>query len=288
MGKRIRRSILYVPSDDPKLVKKAPGTDADALLYELEDGIAPRDKIRARENLSVVSDLDLKSKELCVRINSIGTEFWLDDVRAALDIGVDTIVVPKLDAPWQLRTVVEILEQSDAENVQIIIYVERPEGWAALDEIVAVCGEYPRVTGVVPGNEFTAMAGGSLDPESMDRVREHIDVRLLSVAPMGEVDLFAGTYLELEAETPQRRYAERSRDLGYMGQIALSPSQVEIINDVYTPTAEEYNRAKRLVQEFEAADTGGILTDENLFVDKPVAEAYEQVIERYELVQEFR
>lgn len=283
MTDRIRRSFLYTPADTESLMRKAPDHDADAVIYELEDGIAVADKGTARENLSILADLEFDNQEVCVRINSLNTKWWFKDLRAALDAGVDTVVIPKVNYAWQIRAAVETTRQMASDPPEFLFFVERSAGWVNVGEITTTCSDHPEVTGVLPGNEFSAAVGAS---NLEGRARIHVLTEMTKYAPLGGLDLYNPLSLELEDMGYLRDFASEARELGYRGMVAVAPNQLDVINEVFTPSEAEYEAAKTVVEKFDATDAGGVLIEEAGFVDRPIVNPYRRTINRYNRVND--
>jgi citrate lyase subunit beta/citryl-CoA lyase len=285
MVKRIRRSFLYVPATREGLIRKGPNTDSDAIVHELDDGIGPRPekKEAGRANLELIGDLDFGEKEVCVRINSLDSEFWFDDLQAALAQDVHTILIPKVNYPWHIRTAVETTARLVEDPPEFIFTIERTPGFAAIEEIIRTCGEYNDVTGIYPGFEAAELIGADI---TSHRIRSHFNLETMRYAPLGDLELYGTPQIELDDMSILRESLKREKELGFKGRLAIHPRQVAVINEVFTPTVAEYDRANEVIGRWEDGSRNGFRMDDGEFVDRPLVNAYRQVVNRYNLVHD--
>lgn len=286
MTKRLRRSFLYTPADDPEMMAKAAETDADAVIFDLEDAI-PDDAVPdARGNVAdVTSDASFGDAERCVRINGYRTDRWLDDLLAAVESDVDTVVLPMIETAAELETFVAVARQADGATPEFVPTVETPRGLAAVEAVAERGGEFPEVTGLSFGfGDYTRAIGATGRPE---RVREHVSLRVVGAAATAGLDPLATVYQDFRDADGLRNAAERARGVGYVGQKAIHPAQIDVLNDVYTPTGEEVERARRFVERFEESPRDSLVVD-GVFLDTAIVEQYETVLARYEDIEGVR
>lgn len=279
-----RRSLLYSPGDRLDLLEKAFETDADTLIFDLEDAVSPERKPEARRNVVDLADeIDATPKEVCVRINGVEVGMVVDDVTAAIEAGVDSIKLPKVEAAWQVRTVLETARSVDPDaDLEVGISLETPAGILAGREIVIEAGALPAVTNVNYGNADYVTALGAPGPD--EALGDMLRFLTASYASVGGLDPIGSAILELDDPERQRRLAERNRAFGFIGMTAIHPDQVRIINEVFTPPAETVERARMMVERFEATDRDSIVVDGE-FLDAPVVERYRRVLARAEAIE---
>jgi citrate lyase beta subunit len=285
MVKRIRRSFLYVPAMRESLIRKGPDSNADAIVHELDDGIGPRaeNKRQGRDNLVLIDELDFGEKEVCVRINSLDSDYWFDDLQAALDQDIHTILIPKVNHPWHIRTVVETAQRLTDDDPEFVFTIERTPGFAALEEIVRTAGDYDSVTGIYPGFESAELVGADITSQL---IRNHFNLETMRYAPLGDLDLFGTPQIEIDDESVIRESLEIEKELGFTGRMAIHPKQVEIINDVFTPSEGEVDRAYKVIDHWEDSSGTGFRMDDGEFVDRPLVNAYRDLVNRYNLVHD--
>ncbi|GGL66257.1 HpcH/HpaI aldolase/citrate lyase family protein [Halocalculus aciditolerans] len=282
MTNRLRRSFLYTPADDAGMMRKAAESNADAIIFDLEDAI-PTDAIpAARDNLAAVLDAtDFGEREVCARINGLQTDDWEGDLRAATDAGVDTIILPMIERPEQLTAAVEGVREASDNVPEFIPTIETPRGLFNADEIAERGREFDRVTGLSYGfGDYTNAIGATGKPASMEAfVRQTV----VSAAALGGLDPLATVYQDFNDTEGLREHAAAARELGYIGQKAIHPAQLETLNEMYTPTQDEVDRARRFVDAFDGADRDSIVVD-GVFLDTAIVEQYRTVLRRHEEV----
>jgi citrate lyase subunit beta/citryl-CoA lyase len=282
MTKRLRRSFLYTPADDTDMMRKAAGANADAVIFELEDAI-PTDAIpEARETVAaVLADTDFGERELCTRINGLQTNHWKDDLRASIDAGADTVLLPMIERPNQLSTVVGVARDAGGDVPEFVATIETPRGLFNADDIAERGGELGPVTALSYGfGDYTNAIGATGKPASMEAfVRQTV----VSAAALGGLDPLATVYQDFTDTAGLRDHAAAARELGYIGQKAIHPAQLETLNEMYTPTLEEVNRARRFVDAFDDAERDSLVVD-GVFLDTAIVEQYRTVLRRHEEV----
>jgi citrate lyase subunit beta/citryl-CoA lyase len=278
-----RRSALFTPADDAAMLRKATRTAADAFVFDLEDAVPADAKTAARENLrEVVPDLDT-DREVAVRVNGVGTEYFADDLAAALDAGADAIVLPMVSSGDDVRTAWGALkEKADDltdrtdDPLPLRATIETPAGMWAGREIAAACRE----TGVVSlsfGFADYCTAIGA--PGTPDRVRERLELLTAELAAMAEVEPVASVHLDVDDEAGLRRVAERARETGFVGMTAIHPDQLPVINEVFTPDEAELAQARTLVAAFDESERDSLLVD-GVFLDTATVDRYRRLLER--------
>jgi citrate lyase subunit beta/citryl-CoA lyase len=283
MVKRIRRSFLFTPGDKPDLMEKAARTNADALIFDFEDAVPKSRKEDARENVrSIVSKVDFSEKEICVRINGLATEYWLGDLRAVIDAGVHTVKLPMVESPQEVVTVVEAANQLTDDLPEFGIALETPEGMLSGKEIATACRDIPPVTMLSFGlGDYSRTIGApGVTP---DRVREFLSHLTAAYASIGNLQPLGAVHSTVNDPEGQWESAEQFYELGYIGQAAIHPDQVDIINEAYTPGEELVERARTLVEEYEAVETDSIVID-GVFLDTAVVERYRNILRRHSAI----
>ena len=288
MTDRLRRSFLYTPADDREMMEKAADSAADAVIFDLEDAV-PDDAVAAsRENVAAaLADVDFGRTEVCVRINGLRTGDWEADLGAAVDAGVDAVVLPMVEEPDQLDRAVEAAEDAarsaDGEVPEFVATIETPKGLFAVDEIARAGGEMDSVTALSYGfGDYTRAIGATGRP---DRIRAFLSETVVSAAALGGLDPIESVYQDFADAEGLREQAAAAREIGYIGQKAIHPAQLDVINEMYTPTAAEVEDARRLVDAFDAAERDSLVVD-GVFLDTAIVEQYRTVLDRHAEVAE--
>jgi (S)-citramalyl-CoA lyase len=245
---------------------KALASGADIVCVELEDGIAPKDKAEARDRALALFETPQAEDgvERIVRINSMRERFGIEDVLAILatDTPPPALMMPKVRTPDEVVMLDQLLsERGHATRLHVII--ETNAGLEAAHDI-ARCS-----------NRIDALFFGGVDMAAELRCQNawepllHARSRVVHAAAGAGLDVIDVPWLDLDDMDGMRHAAEQARDLGFAGKGAVHPRQIAALNEVFTPGAEAIARARRIIAEFEAADTGLVVIDGKL-IEKPV------------------
>jgi citrate lyase subunit beta/citryl-CoA lyase len=237
MATRPRRSCLAVPGASERMLEKAATLDADEVVVDLEDGVAPADKDRARANLHLAR----ARGTLAVRVNKGSS----DDLEAAAAVA-DVIVLPKVESR-------EDVEWAAAAGLPLEVQIETARG---LVEVEAIA-QAPNVEALVFGPGDFAASLGVPTLTIGAGASEYAMARIAVAARAFGLQAIDGPYAALGEETELRASARRALALGYDGKWAIHPAQIEPLHDVFTPTADEVERAQRIL----AAADGAIRLD---------------------------
>ncbi|MDB4841449.1 CoA ester lyase [Planktomarina sp.] len=262
---RPRRSFIFTPGLKPEMFPKALASGADIVCVELEDGIAPKDKAEARRNALALFEQPQADDgvERIVRINSMRERFGIEDVNAVLatDTPPPALMMPKVRTPDEVVMLDQLLtEAGHATRLHVII--ETNEGLEAAFEI-ARCS--PRIDAMFFGGvDMAAELRCQNTFESMIYARS----RVVHASAAAGLDVIDVPFLDLDDPEGMRVEAEKVRDLGFAGKGSVHPKQIAALNEVFTPTQAQIARARRIISEFEKADTGLVVIDGKL-IEKP-------------------
>ena len=279
------RSFLFVPGDSDRKLEKAGGAGADALIIDLEDAVALEAKDTARQ---MAADYVRGRDDAWVRINPVDTEFWEADVEAVIPAQPAGIMLPK---PRHARDAVKLSERIDVlENHHgiehgrtriIALCTEHPEALLTLHSYV---GTVPRLAGLSWGAEdLLAAVGGTTnrDPEGNWLPQFELARSMcLFAAAAAEVAAIDTVFTDFRNEAGLLRYAANARRDGFSGMLAIHPAQVEAINKAFEPTAEEIERAQRIVELFEQNPGAGVVGFDGSMIDRPHLVQAQRLLER--------
>lgn len=278
----VRRSVLFSPGDQPELLRKAPESGADTVVFDLEDGVDPSRKIEARETVAAVLDEIDPDCEICVRINRIerGAREDLDTILAgALP---DTIVLPKVESEDDVHTIAE-LAQARASRLPVIALLETAEGVLDAAEI-ARAG--PTTAIGLGGEDLAADVGAGRTPENTEiqYARQHV-VLAASAAGVDAIDILLTDFEDtdrLRAET------EEAIRFGFDGKMAIHPRQVGVINEAFTPDPDDIEWAERVLAARDTAREAGraVFSVDGEMIDAPLIDRAEQILARAEAADE--
>lgn len=287
MRTRAARSHLFAPADNPKLLDRVFRTGADAVVFDLEDAVAPSEKAAARARLAAALERRPAGGgiPIWVRINTAAGDLWLDDVEAVVGPWLTGIRLPKAESVDDVRRVEEEIgrrEQAsglDEGSVRLALTIESAAGVVRCLEL-AGCG---RVHNLCFGNvDFLADIGARDSEDGIAALYAHSRVVLASTVA-GIAPPVAPVHTRLGDDDGLRRSSERFRDLGFVGRSCIHPRQLAIVHEVFSPTAEEIAAAREVVAAYDAAvgsASGVEVTAGGQFVDIAVVRRARLVLER--------
>lgn len=255
---RLRRSLLITPGDRPERIAKSATLAADAIVLDLEDGVGPEQKPAARSAIAdALRTVDFGRRERIVRVNAAGTPEHETDL-GSLDIArLDALFVPKVESADQLQRLAAWLDaqerrSSRARPIELIATIETPRG---LFNALAIAEATPRITALFFGSgDYTAATGSAVSERSLAVPRALI-VAAAAAARIEAID--AAWFVSVKDVGATRADALIARELGFSGKLVFHPSQIQVANDVFTPTAAEIARARRLIAAYAAARNEG-------------------------------
>ena len=280
----LQRSWMFVPGHRQRMIHKALGLDADALMLDIEDGVAPAEKDQARRLIGEALARERQPREPLrfVRINAIGHWRMEDDLAAVLRPGLDGLVLPKVESPAEVAAVESRAAAHEAAcgaRLKLLVAVESPAGLLAAPAI-ASCSE--RVAGLMFGAEDFGRELGlpaSRQGEAQDLL--YARSALVVAAASARVQAVDGVWVDLRDPEGLERFALQSRRLGFTGMSAIHPSQVAPINAAFSPGAEEIDYARKVIAAYEeaAARGDGSVAFGGQLIDRPIIERARRTLE---------
>lgn len=273
----LRRSQLVTPATTLRMIEKAAGLGCDSLVLDLEDAVAPAMKATARDTLRRACErLDFGDREVTVRINGLGTPWFLDDLLALEGLGVAGVVVPKVHRPEDVVVVDTLLRQLELRGgrrgLALLPLIESARGLEAAAEIGRASG---RVAALIFGaGDFTADTGIAFTPAAL----VHARARLALAAAAAGVQALDHVHPVVADLDGLRRSAEEARALGFHGKWAIHPAQVPVINEAFAPSPAEIDEARRIMAAYETAKAQGqgAITVDGALVDEAVLRIMER------------
>jgi citrate lyase subunit beta/citryl-CoA lyase len=282
----LRRSLLFVPGGEARKLDAARAAGADTLLLDLEDAVALPEKERARELVAgFLRGRAFGGSEPAVRVNAPGSPFFDDDLDASVSAGASAILVPKCEHPDVLAAVAERVAALEARGaapgspVRILALVETAAGVAAAAGLAAASH---RIEALCFGHADFCRDMGIAAADPSQGVVLHARCAVAIGARAGGVAPIDTVHLDVRDEPGFRREAALGLGLGYDGKLCIHPSQVPIANEVYTPTREQVEAARRVVEAARRARAAGsgVFTVDGRMFDAPLVAAQERVLER--------
>ncbi|MCP5028926.1 MAG: CoA ester lyase [Actinomycetia bacterium] len=293
---RLRRSELSTPATEEKMIIKAAASEADLVFLDLEDSVAPSEKVAARAPvIEALNGLDWGTKTRAVRVNGPHTEYChgdLVEIVTATRGNLDVIIIPKVKAPrdvWFVDTMLDQLEQElqlQPGGIGVEILIEETEALARVEEIAGCC---PRLEALILGvGDLSASQGIRLSPGGETAIKYPGDMwhyartRMIVAARANGLDAIDGPYANIRKPDGYREECHWSSTMGAVGKWAIHPSQIGIANEVYSPTEAEIERAKAVVKAVhDAEEAGAGAADLNgVMIDAATARIFEIILER--------
>ena len=270
------RSWLFVPADSERKIAKALESEADAIIFDLEDSVAPEQKAGARD---ILKGLPRRSNgpQWWVRVNPLGSEFHKDDLTLIASAYVHGIVLPKAESG---ADVTELAHRTGNIPIHAIV----TETAASLFGLLSYRDPKSPLVAMSWGAEdlSAALGASSKYDESGELSFTYKLARSLCLAGAvaAGVQPVDGVFADFRDEDGLRREAQAASREGFTGKLAIHPGQVAAINAAFTPSAEEVEHARAIVEAFDAEPGAGVLSVGGRMVDRPHLVQARRVIER--------
>lgn len=296
---RLRRCELSTPGSNEKMIEKALGTSADVVFLDLEDAVAPNQKVEARGKvIQALRSLNWGKKTRAIRMNNIETEYAYQDVIEVVEKAgdyLDLIIIPKIKAARDVFWVDTLLTQIETrlkmrKKIALEVLIEEVQALINVEEIAK---SSPRLEAIIFGpGDFSASQGvrmttigGSVTTYPGD-IWHYARSKIVVAARAAGIDAIDGPYADFRHPEGYREEAVRSSTMGFTGKWAIHPSQIEIANEIYSPTKDEVDRARRLEKAYAQAEADGLgaVTFEGVMIDAASVRIIRNVIEKADLI----
>jgi citrate lyase subunit beta/citryl-CoA lyase len=286
-----RRSCHSVPGSSEKFLAKAPGLPADMIFLDLEDAVAPLEKEAARPKVvEAIKGQDWGDKVLCVRVNAWDTKWTYGDVIEVVGNAgerLEELMLPKVTEAAEVKALDLLLTQVEINaglppgHIGIEAQIETARGLINVEEI---CAASPRLETVILGPvDFSASMGmpslaGGLDiPAYPGDYFHYVFMKILMAGRANGLQVIDGPYVKVRDLEGFRAYCTRTQILGFDGKWSLHPEQITILNEVYAPTQEQYDRAGELLDLYRQATDGDDRKGAVMMGDEMIDEASRKV-----------
>jgi citrate lyase beta subunit len=291
--KRLYRSWMFVPGDRQRMIDKALGSNVDAIMMDIEDGVAPSEKENARRQIGAALDVvcarlkrepAYRTPARYVRVNAVGSERFIQDTKAVVRPGLEGLVVSKVETVAQIRVAEDELGRAEVAHhmpggtVKLLIAIESPLG---LFNAFTIATSSPRIVGLLFGAEdFTREMNLPMrrEGEAVDMIyaRSH----LATAAAAAHVQAVDGVWVDLNDMEGMKRFAKQARRLGMSGISIIHPNQIEDANAAFTPTQEDIDYAQAVVNAFEDARAKGLgaIAFRGQLLDYPIVDRARQTL----------
>ena len=251
---RPRRSVLYMPGSNPRVLEKARGLDADALIFDLEDAVAPEAKDEARRLVAAaLAEGGYGERERIVRINAPDTAWFADDLAMVREARPDAVLLPKVTGPADIRAMAGRI--ADRPGLALWAMMETPAAVLNAGAIAAEATETPLACLVMGTNDLARETGASLAMERL-AFRPWL-MTCVAAARAHGLAIIDGVYNDFHDAAGLEAECRQGRIMGFDGKTLIHPAQIETTNRVFAPSAEEVERARRIVAAFARPENAG-------------------------------
>ncbi|OPJ56453.1 citrate (pro-3S)-lyase subunit beta [Alkalithermobacter paradoxus] len=280
---KLRRTMMYVPGNNPSMVKDAHIFGADTVMFDLEDSVSINEKDSARFLIyNALRNIDYEGTEIAVRINGLDTPFGLQDLEAIVRAKPDIIRLPKTETPQDVIEVEKIIEGIEKKigmevgTIKMMAAVESALGIINAHQIATASS---RLVGIAIGAEdfVTDMkTTRSLDGVELLTARS----QLLLAARAAGIYALDTVFSDVNDEEGFANEVKHIKQLGFDGKSVINPRQIDIVHDIYTPTDKEIEKSIRIINASkEALKKGlGVVSLDGKMIDKPIIERAERVL----------
>ncbi|BDV32660.1 HpcH/HpaI aldolase/citrate lyase family protein [Methylocystis iwaonis] len=266
MISKLKRSVLAMPGSNARALEKGKSLPADVLMFELEDGVAEGAKAMAREQVaSAVTGGGYGQRQVVVRVNARGSEWYKPDISAIAPTGPDAIVIPKVNSRDDiLKAAADLVAAGAPFKTKLWAMIETPRAIFDIEKIASASDDpASRLEVLVLGpNDIAKSTRARLTPGRPALV-SWLSAGVLA-ARVHNIEIIDGIYNDFKDEAGLRREAEQGRDMGFDGKMLIHPSQIGPVNEIFAPSAEEVDFARKIIAVFdepENAEKGVVQID---------------------------
>jgi citrate lyase subunit beta/citryl-CoA lyase len=283
---RPRRSVLYMPAANDRALEKAKTLPADAIIFDLEDSVAPDAKDAAREKAcAAAKDPGYGHRELIIRVNSMDTRWYADDVRVACQAGPDAILVPKVSSAAEVHQIEQALEADGApDRTAIWAMVETPIAMLHAEEIATASR---RLTVLVMGTNDLAKELHAQHVPGRHPLITGLGLCLLAAKATG-TGILDGVYNNVKDPEGFEAECLQGRQMGFDGKTLIHPGQVEPCNRAYAPTEQEIEEARIILKVWEEAlaEGRGVATVNGRMIENLHVADARRILDTHEAITE--
>ncbi|CAJ0887496.1 (3S)-malyl-CoA thioesterase [freshwater sediment metagenome] len=253
MISKLKRSVLAMPGSNARALEKGKSLPADVLMFELEDGVAEAAKETARSQVAqAVVNGGYGARQIVVRVNTRGSEWYKADVAAIAPTGPDAIVIPKVNSRDDiLKAAADIIAAGAPLKTRLWAMIETPRAIFDIEKIASAADDASsRLEVLVLGpNDIAKSTRARLTP-GRPALLPWLSAGVLA-ARVHDIEIIDGIYNDFNDEAGLRREAEQGRDMGFDGKMLIHPNQIGPVNEIFAPSAEEVDFARRIIAIFD-------------------------------------
>jgi citrate lyase subunit beta/citryl-CoA lyase len=278
-----RRSMLYIPGNNPAMIQQGGVYGADSILLDLEDSVALNQKDSARFLVrNMIKTINFYNTEVCVRVNHLGTPFGMTDLEEIVPLQPSAIRYPKTESAGEVANLIQIIEKIEDKHglmhnaMTIHAMIETAMG---VQNVFEIASKFSRIDAItVGGQDLTADMNiiYTSDGAGIDFARK----RIVMAAKASHIDIIDTVFPDVNDEEGLRRETEYAKKIGFTGKAVINPRQIDIIHEVFTPSEEEIRKAYRIVKEFRASAAAGqgVFAIDGKMIDAPVVHRAEYIL----------
>ena len=272
----MRRSMLFLPGNNPNMLINGNCLGADSVIFDLEDAVSPNEKDAARILVrNTIRYMDFRGCEIIVRINSIGTPYWREDLKALLPYKPDLILLPKTESARDILTIDAYMTELGSET-GVMALIETALG---VENAFQIASSSKRLKALFLGAEdLTADLRCKRTKEG--REIEYARHRLVVAARAAGVDVYDTPFTDVNDDEGIVTDASLAKALGFTGKASISPRHVEVINSVFSPTQKDVDYAYEVMEAIALAKEQGkgAISLHGKMIDAPIVTRAEQTI----------
>jgi citrate lyase subunit beta/citryl-CoA lyase len=267
--------MLYVPGNSAAMVQQAGVYGADCVLLDLEDAIAPGEKDSARALLKYsIPTVNFYGAEVTVRVNHLDTPFGFDDLKEIVPIQPDALRLPKIETADDVLRVVQMVEKIEErhnlphDHLKFQAMIETAIG---VENALEIARSSPRVHAItIGGQDLAADMGIVLDKGGQGL--DYASKRIVMAAKAARIEAMDTVFVDVDDEEGLREATRYAKEIGFTGKAAINPRQIEVINDVFTPSEEEIEKAIDIITAYNRhkANGVGVFAIHGKMVDAPI------------------
>ncbi len=278
------RSIMYVPGNTPSMIQSSMIYGADAIVLDLEDSVEENEKDSARNLVSyALKMLDFSGTDVFVRTNSVDSKHFLNDLAAVADTCIYGIRVPKVQKAEEIIYIDQSIAKIEKElglpagKIKLMVSIESALGVLNIKEI---CLASQRLIGIAFGAEdFTYDMSIKRTKEGKELAFAR-SVLALTARACGKIAIDC-VFSDTKDSEGLKKDCETAKSFGMTGKSVIHPGQVEVVNELFSPSVQEVDQARRVIEQYEKLGCPGVFSFEGNMVDLPVLKKYQRIYELY-------
>src|SRR6056297_389931 len=286
---KIRRSMLFIPGDNPGMLLNGGVLGSDSIIFDLEDAVSLKEKDSARILVrNALNTLEYGKTETIVRINGLNTKYWKKDLEHIIPAKPDVIMPPKIERVEEIEEICDYISKIEKEKgmkdkgIKIIPIIESSLG---IENSFQIAKGSPRLEALFLGAEDLTANIGAKRTKKGDEIF-YSRSRIIIAANAAGIQAVDTPYTDINDAEGLKVDTEFAKDMGFDGKAAISPRHVETINQVFTPSKEEIEFAKEVLNAIKTAEKEGrgVISMNGQMIDAPIVDRANHILSIYKSV----